>query len=514
MGNNQKGIHVSRRGFIKTTALAGMATTLPVAGLTGCSTTGGVEPSPARQGAITTTIGTKPSPAGRKRNLLFSSDNPERFGKLIESIQSIKEFDFHVTPIKIDYQKLQESVAVIREHDADILAINLPGMGISSARIGDYIDNPGIPVIVFSANPDLIMLEADAVARFRRKGINSVLANSESHFLELIKTFAAPRILEGKKALIFGKPFDSSSVPASHLDADYIFEHTGVRLEYRPISELKPLLDMVDETEARKEMERWKKEAVEIVEPTDEAILKACKMYVLLRSLIDREGLSAVSIDCLSFSFSQEPIVPLPCIAYTRLRDEGIAAPCEADVCMLLSSLLLQEISRKPSFFHNVSEVDTEKSVAILRHCVAPIKLLGDDGPPLPFNLRDYHGFGRDIGPEVKFPVGKEVTMGGFSKDLKDFVIWPGRIQPGIHDMETPSFQNVPENAPATMKNMRRYCSNRAEVKIRYADRFLQSIAGIHQVMVVGTYTRAIYEATTRMNVNVIAPPDMRPPEV
>ncbi len=501
MGNSQKGIHVSRRGFIKTAALASMAATLPATNLEG-------------QSAITTAVGTKPSPTGRKRNLLFSSDNPERFGKLIESIQAIKEYDVSVTPIKIDYQKLRESAMTIPVHDADILAISLPGMGISSARIGDYIDNPGIPVIVISGNPDLIMLEADTVARLRRKGINSVLANSESHFLELVKIFSAPRILEGKKALIFGRPFDSSSVPAPHLDADYIYKHTGVRLEYRPISELKPLLEMVDESEARNEMERLKKEAVKIVEPTDEAILEACKMYVLLRSLIAREGLSAVSIDCLSFSFSQNPIVPLPCIAYTRLRDQGIAAPCEADVCMLLASLLLQEISGKPSFFHNVSEVDTKKSVTILRHCVAPIRLLGPDAEPLPFKLRDYHGFGRDTVPEVEFPIGLEVTMGGFSKDLKDFVIWPGRIQPGIHDMETPSFKNVPENAPATMKNMRRYCSNRAEVKIRYVDRFLQSIAGIHQIMVAGIYTEAIYEATARMNVNVIAPPDMRPPEV
>ncbi|MBN1831934.1 MAG: twin-arginine translocation signal domain-containing protein [Deltaproteobacteria bacterium] len=500
MGNNQKGIHISRRGFMKTTALASIAATLPATNLVGQST-------------ITTTVGTKPSPEGRKRNLLFSSDNPERFKTLIESIQAIKEYDFHVTPIKIDYQRLEESTTVIQDRDADILAITLPGMGISSARIGDYLDNPSIPVIVFAANPDLIMLEADAVARLRRKGINSVLANSESHFLELVKIFAAPRILEGKKALIFGRPFDSSSVPAPHLNADYIYKHTGVRLEYRPISELKPLLEMVNKSEARKEMERLKKEAVKIVEPTDEAILEACKMYVLLRSLIDREGLSAVSIDCLSFSFSQKPIVPLPCIAYTRLLDQGIAVPCEADVCMLLSSLIMQKISEKPSFFHNVSEVDTKKSVAILRHCVAPIRLLGADAEPLPFNLRDYHGFGRDIVPEVEFPVGVEVTMGGFSKDLNNFVIWPGRIQPGIHDMETPSFQNVPENAPATMKNMRRFCSNRAEVKIRYVDRFLQSIAGIHQVMVAGIYTNAIYEAMARMNVSVIAPPDMRPPE-
>lgn len=498
MENKVKGIHVGRRDFMKATAFASMAATLPAVSIAGQSTT----------------IGSKPSPAGTKRNLLFSSDDPGRFGELIESIQSIKEYDFQVTPIKIDYQKPEESVAAIQDHNADILVINLPGIGVSSASIAEYFDNLDIPVILLPINHDLIMLEADVVARLRRKEINAMLANSESQVLELIKILAAPRILEGKKALIFGRPFDSSSVAAPHLNADYIYKHTGVRLEYRPISDLKPLLENVDEVKAKEEMERWKKEAANIVEPSDESILKASRMYVLLRSIIDAQNLSAISIDCLSFSFDAKPILPLPCIAYTRLRDEGIAAPCEADVCAMLSSMLLQEISRKPSFFHNVSEVDTQKSVTILRHCVAPTKLLGADEEALPFNLRDYHGFGRDIVPEVEFPVGLEITMGGFSKDLKNFLVWPGRIQPGKHDMETPSFTNLPDNAPATSKNMRKFCSNRAEVKISNADRFLQSITGIHQVMVAGSYTKAIYEATARMNVNVIAAPDLTAPEV
>jgi L-fucose isomerase-like protein len=479
-----------------------MAATLPAASLAGPDTI----------------IGSKPSPAGKKRNLLFSSDDPAKFGNLIASLQSVKEYDINVIPIKIDYQKLPESVAAIQKHDADILVINLPGVGIYTARIAQYIDNLDIPVILLPTILELIMLEADVVALLRRKGINAMLANSESHVLELVKILAAPRILEGKKALIFGRPFDSSSVPVPHLNADYIYKHTGVHLEYRPTSDLKPLLENVDEAAARKEMERWKKDAVKIVEPDDDAILKASRMYVLLRSIIDQEELSAISIDCLNFSFSPNPIVPLPCLAYSRLRDEGIAATCEADVCMLLTSLVLQAISRKSFFHFNVSEVDTQKSVAVLRQCVAPIHLQGPDAEPLQYNLRDYHGFGRDVVPEVQFPIGVEVTMGAFSKNLKDFVLWPGRIQPGIHDMETPSFANIPEGLPPerekAMKNMRRFCSNRADVKIKEADRFLQSIAGIHHVFVAGSYTKEIYDAMARMNVNVIAPPDLTPPEI
>jgi hypothetical protein len=155
---------------------------------------------------------------------------------------------------------------------------------------------------------------------------------------------------------------------------------------------LKPLLEKVDEIKARELMQRWKADAANIVEPSDEEILKAGRMYVLLRSIIDREELSGISIDCLRFSFEPNPILPLPFMVYVRLRDEGIAAPCEADVCMLLSSLLLQEISRRSFFHFNISSVDTEKSTTIPRHCVAPLKLLGADADPLPYNLRDYQG--------------------------------------------------------------------------------------------------------------------------
>ena len=52
------------------------------------------------------------------------------------------------------------------------------------------------------------------------------------------------------------------------------------------------------------------------------------------------------------------------------------------------------------------------------------------------------------------------------------------------------------------------FCSNRAEVKIKGAGRFLQSITNIHQVMVAGTYTKAIQDAMLRMNVDIVGPSD------
>jgi L-fucose isomerase-like protein len=489
--SNGDGNHVGRRDFIKTTTLASVAVTLPATSLVAQDTT--------VKGAF------KPSPEGNKRNVLFLTDSPKKYESLINKIRAIKEFEFTVSPVEINLQRSPEGVNSTQLKAADILFMILPSVTTSSGDIAQSMSHLNIPVILFPINLDLIMLEADVAAGFRARGINAMLANSETHALELIKIAAAPRILEGKRALIFGRPFDSTSIPAHNLNADYVYKYTGARLEYRPIEELKQRLESIDEATARKEMERWKKEATEVVETTDKAILDSCRLYFLLRSIIEKEGLSGISIDCLGFSFNSNPILPYPCLSFTRLRDEGFAVPCEAEVCGMLSSMVLQEISRKPSYFCNVSAVDAQKSSAILRHCVAPLKLTGANTPALPYRLRDYHGTGRGVTAEVQFPTGLDITMGGFSKDLREFVLWPGKTISRVRDTDRPSF----ENAPAGYAKMRRYCSNHLEVKIRDVDSFIQGIAGCHHVMVAGNYRKTVVDAMLRMNVRVIGPSDL-----
>jgi hypothetical protein len=482
-------IHVGRRDFIKTTAMVSMAATLP-------------EVLAQNSGSVM-----KTGNRGNKRKLLLLSDFPNAFERLIQSVKSIKEYEFSVVPVKAEYEKPQEITKTIQTEAPDILFFGLPRTSLNSGKIPVSLDYIDVPIILLPPIPDLIMLEADVAAAFRAKGSNALLANSEAHAIELMKILAAPRLLEGKRAVIYGRPFDSTSVPAPNLTAEAIYKRTGVLLEYRPIEQLKSQLETVDPAGVKKEMERWKKEAESIVEITDEALFECCKMYVLLRSIIDNEKLSGVSIDCLSFTFSPKPLLPFPCLAFTRLRDEGFAVPCEADVCGMLSSMMLQEISQKPSYFCNISSVDTEKSSTVLRHCVAPLRLLGRNAAALPYRLRDYHGMG-GVTPEVSFPIGLEVTLGGFTKDLKNFVTWPGRIQAGIMDTDRPSF----ENPKPEYKKMRRYCTNRAELKIREVDAFLQKIVGIHHVMVSGIYTKELREEMIRLNVNLIGPLDSSAP--
>jgi L-fucose isomerase-like protein len=246
-------------------------------------------------------------------------------------------------------------------------------------------------------------------------------------------------------------------------------------------------------------MERWKREATEVIRVSDKTIVDACRLYVLLRSIVEKEELSAVSIDCLGFTLSPNPILPYPCLAFSRLRDEGVTAACEADVCAMLSSMFLEEISRRPSFMCNLMSMDPLDSKITVSHCVAPLRLNGPDAGQMRYRLHDYHGSGRGAVPEVEFPLRGQVITGGFSKDLKSFELWPGRIESQV--MDTASRSGLMNNV----------CANTMDVKIKDSDRFLQNIPGLHQIMVLGNYTRAFEDGLTGMNVKIVGPADFAP---
>ena len=485
--HDSKAIHVGRRDFIKASAMAGMAATLPGTALPGQGT-GGLSRS---------------QPGGMKKKLLCLNDAPAAFEKFWDSVKSVKEVDSAANPVTVNYQKPQEVAAAIRGRDADILLMCLPLSTFSYGTLSETIGELDIPIILLAQNPDLIPIDANFAAALRVHNPNLLFAVSQTQAIEMLKTVAAPRILEGKRAILYGRPFDSTSVPAHNLNEDYVLRRTGVRIQYRPMEELKQLFESSDEASARKEAERWKKEAAAVVEPSDKTILDACRLYVLLRSIIEKEALAAVSIDCLGLLFNRNFALPYPCLAFSRLRDEGFTAACEADVCGMLTSMFLQEISRKPSFLSNVLSVNLQESSTILSHCVAPLKMLGPSASPLPYKLRDYHGMGQGVVPEVEFPAGIGVLTGAFTKDLKGFVLWPGKIKVGTKTDEP----GDKASSPAGFRRMT--CSNYMELKIRDVDRFLQNIPGIHQIVITGNHSKAIRDALLAMNISMTGPSDV-----
>ncbi len=150
----------------------------------------------------------------------------------------------------------------------------------------------------------------------------------------------------------------------------------------------------------------------------------------------------------------------------------------------------------------NLMSVNPAGSRITVSHCVAPLKLNGPDAPHLKYRLHSYHGFGKGAVPEVEFPITSQVLIGGFSKDLKDFTLWPGQIESQVKDTEKAKSKSGPINTA---------CANTMDIKIRDTGRFIQKIPGLHQVIVLGNYTAAIENALTGMNVTLNGPMDFTP---
>jgi L-fucose isomerase-like protein len=485
--DDTRGIQVGRRNFIKATTLAGVAATLPATGM-------------GSQDAAGASV---PRARGKERKFLCLSDNPKTYEGFIGSVRSFPEARLLAASLQANYQKPETIVGTIREQNPDILLLCLPRMTFNFGSLYDAMGDLDIPVIVLTTNPDLIPIDANLVASLRANGASVTFVQSQDEALERLKLLASPGILEDRRAVLYGRPFDSTTVPAHNLTEDGIRRRTGVKVEYRPIEELAALYKEVPAAAAAGEMERWKKEAAEVIRVPDETILDASRLYVLLRSIIEKEGLAAVSIDCLGFTLSPNPVLPYPCLAFARLRDDGFTAACEADICGMLSSMFLEKISRRPSFMCNLMSADVQNSKIVVSHCVAPLNLNGSDAAAMRYRLHDYHGFGKGVVPEVEFPIGNEVITGGFTKDLKNFLLWPGRIQTQVKDTD---------RAPAGQGRMLNVCANTMDVKIKDAGRFLQNIPGLHQIMVLGNYTRSIADALYGMDVKLVGPADFSPP--
>ncbi len=487
MDREKKGIcFLDRRDFMKTAAAAVVGSTLSCAGMHADKT--GILPDPGEWKRIV-----------QNRKLLCLSGAQNMNNSLIESIKSNPDINFRVSVSQLNIREPKKLMKIIKNENPGMLLLCLGPLAFNYGRLSEFLGFVNMPIVAYCPNKDLIMVDVNFAAELRARGAKVKFANSENEVIALLKKASSPGIIEGEKALIYGRPFDSASVPAHNLTKDYVYDHTGVEIQYRPVDDLKTLLENIDKTSAVEDMKRWKKEAKTADNLSEELLLDQCRMYVLLRSIIEKEKLSAISIDCLSFTLTSKPILPIPCLAFARLRDEGITAACEADVCGLLTSMAFEKISGKPSYFANVASVDAKRSSIVFRHCVAPLKFLGLNSPQLPYHLHDYHGFGTGLVPRVEFPVGIDVTMGAYTKDLKSFLIWSGKTCTTVDDTDQKTFYNG---------GMDKYCSNKVEVKINDFKRFYQNVAGLHYIIIEGNYMNETADILLDENVNIIGPLD------
>jgi len=238
--------------------------------------------------------------------------------------------------------------------------------------------------------------------------------------------------------------------------------------EYRATPDTDEILAMADEYIGRARRRRG---------ATRRDVINGIKSYVVAGKILQREECDAITMDCLGALGKTE--VSLPCIAWSRMNDQGIPAACEADLGAVASHIIVQHLFDRPGFQQD-PVADTLYNAIIGAHCSCPTRLKGFDQPPEPFDIVHHHG-NRDAVPRTLWRKGQRIT----SVD-----VLPGDENAGRKTKLLISAGTVLDNIDVPPSGG---CV--VSVRVRFdGDQPVLSFPGFHQIFFYGDYKQQLIE--------------------
>ncbi|MBN1806678.1 MAG: hypothetical protein JW837_15630 [Sedimentisphaerales bacterium] len=251
---------------------------------------------------------------------------------------------------------------------------------------------------------------------------------------------------------------------------------TGINMQVVPAN---TFVEYYNRTDENKEMlamaEDYLRRARTVTGATKQDVINGVKSYYVAGRILEDEQADAITMDCLGALGQIE--VSLPCIAWSRMNDDGIPAACEADYGAVASHIITQYLFDRPGFQQD-PVADTADDSIIGAHCSCPTKLNGFDSDSEPFDIMHHHG-NRDAVPRTLWLKGQRVT----SIDLL-----PGNGD-GASKTDTPS--KVLISAGTVLDNMDVPPSGGCvvSVKVKFdGEQEVLSFPGFHQVFFYGDY--------------------------
>jgi len=249
--------------------------------------------------------------------------------------------------------------------------------------------------------------------------------------------------------------------------------HLGTQVWTVPHTKFYEEFKRTNVTDAVKSLAKaYLKNAEKVVQPTKADILEAARTYFVLKRIIETEQADAMMMDCLP-GLSRPHKHPPPCMGFMSLRDEGIAAGCQADLNATLTLMLVQQLFDRPGFQQNAS-METEKNHYFGAHCTCASKLSGTTGPSQPYILMSHAEAGWGCVPRVLWRIGQEVTMAQYlSGKTPQMYLYSGQVV-GCPDISRTGG-----------------CRTNVEMTINEVDDVCD-VKGMHQIIFYGDYAREL----------------------
>lgn len=254
-----------------------------------------------------------------------------------------------------------------------------------------------------------------------------IIRGPSTNFLRALRV---KKFLRQSKFLYIGE-IPSFSAPNGPYDFPMIEKRLGVRVRHIETNEFYRWFDRFPEDEVKKELDSWKEDFDEILEPDEQDLMDATRVYLALRHLCEREDANGLTVNCGRFT-EERPVVP--CLAFDRLIDEGIMCACEGDITAMLSSLIIHAVSEQPmlmgNFGYRPGRFEAKEGEVTIEHDPIPLSMAKTG-----YRVRDYHGrkFGVTGYAEIK---NEPMTLLNVDKSLKKISVLEGTVkssEDGIH---------------------------------------------------------------------------------
>ena len=131
--------------------------------------------------------------------------------------------------------------------------------------------------------------------------------------------------------------------------------------------------------------------ATEVCEPSVSEIDDSVKVYIALKSLVEKYKLNALSVRC--FELVQQ-MKMTGCYALAQLMDDGIIAGCEGDLVSTVGLLWLYQLANKTPWMANPASLNIEHNSLWLAHCTVPRNIVQN------YRLRSHFESGIGVGLE------------------------------------------------------------------------------------------------------------------
>ena len=282
-----------------------------------------------------------------------------------------------------------------KEENADGLMVVLLDRQEHAWPTADKASKTGIPTIIFSPLGSSFTTNTSRLAE--RKGCVIYSTNDFSQPAYGLKMIQARTKMHRTRCVVL-RGDQRREGPLSD---------TGISLQYVPA---KSFLDEYEKMPISEEMNALADEYIQnarlMRSTTREDVIHGVKSYRVARKILEAENADAITMDCLGALGHTK--VSLPCIAWSRMNDEGIPAACEADLGAVTSHILVQYLFDRPGFQQD-PVADTSDDTIIGAHCCCATKLKGYAEPAEPYDLVPHHG-NRDAVPRTLWAIGQRMT--------------------------------------------------------------------------------------------------------